>query len=132
VKKIEENQVYFTRLVGEQLSAVGFVMDYLQLQFDPYLLTVLTSLVVHAKGQSYRLGDLAYRDALCERIARRVDDVSLERDRLSIGFDDGAAFDISLKEEDYVGPEAVNFQFPEGEECSSLSCNSSLANLDRS
>ena len=69
MKNIAENQMYFARLVGEQLSAVSFVMDYLQLQFDPYLLIVLTPLAVHTGERSYRLGDSAYRDALCERIA---------------------------------------------------------------
>ena len=113
MNEVKENQGYFARLIGEQLSAVSFVMDYLQLQFDAYFLTVLTPLVVTFGEQSYRLGDLSYRDALCERIAHLVKDVSLAADRLRIVFDDGAAFDISLKEEDYVGPEAINFQFPE-------------------
>ena len=45
---------------------------------------------------------------------RRVNDVSLAIDHhLRIEFDDGAAFEISLKEEDYTGPEAINFHFPE-------------------
>jgi hypothetical protein len=63
---MEENQSYFARLIGEQLSAVSFVMDYLQLQFDPFLLTVLTPLVVQSGSESYRLCDEGYRDALCE------------------------------------------------------------------
>jgi len=113
MNKVEENQEYFSRLIGEQLSAVSFVMDYLQLQFDAYFLTVLTPLAVLAGEQSYRLGDLPYRDALCERIAHNVSEVVLAIDHLRIGFDDGAAFHISLKEEDYVGAEAINFQFPE-------------------
>lgn len=57
MNKAEENQDYFSRMVGEQLSAVTFVMDYLQLQFDAYFLTVLTPLVVLLGEQSYRLGD---------------------------------------------------------------------------
>ena len=113
MNRVEENQGYFARLVGEQLSAVSFVMDYLQLQFDAYFLTVLTPLTVTIGEQSYRLGDLSYRDALCERISRRVNDVALAADHLRISYDDGAAFDISLKEEDHVGAEAINFQFPE-------------------
>ena len=113
MNRVEENQDYFSRLIGEQLSAVSFVMDYLQLQFDAYFLTVLTPLIVNKGSSSYRLGDLSYRDALCERIARKVNEVVLASDNLRIGFDDGAHFDISLKDEDYVGPEAINFQFPE-------------------
>lgn len=99
-------------MIGEQLSAVSFVMDYLQLQFNAYFLTVLTPLVVLVGEQSYRLGDLPYRDALCERIAHNVKEVVLAEDHLRIGFDDGITFDISLKEEDRVGAEAVIYQFP--------------------
>jgi len=109
----ENNQGCFSRVVGQQLSAVTFVLDYLQLQFDAYLLTVLTPLTVLIGENSYRLGDLHYRDVLCERIAHRVTDVLLHPDHLRIGFDDNACFNISLREEDYVGPEAINFQFPE-------------------
>ena len=109
----EENQGYFACLIGEQLSAVSFVMDYLQLQFNDCFLTVLTPLVVLVGEQSYRLGDLPYRDALCERITRRVNNVALAAGRLRISFDDGGVFDISLREEDYIGAEAINFQFPE-------------------
>jgi hypothetical protein len=111
--KIEENQKYLSRIVGEQLSAVSFVMDYLQLQFNDYFLTVLTPLTVRASEQSFRLGDLPYRDALCERIAHIVRNIVLTTDNLRIDFDDDSAFIISLKEEDYVCPEAINLQWHE-------------------
>jgi hypothetical protein len=113
VNTVEENQNYFSRIVGEQLSAVSFVMDYLQLQFNAYFLTVLTSLTVVVDQSSHRPGDLHYRNTLCERITHKVEEVVLTSECLRIGFDDDAVFEISLKEEDYVGPEAINFQFPE-------------------
>src|SRR2546423_1124481 len=96
MNRTEENQGYFSRIVGEQLSAVNFVMDYLVLQFNAYFLTVLTPLVVHAGEQSYRLGDLPCRDALCERITHNVREVILTADHLHIGFDDDFDFDIYL------------------------------------
>ena len=113
MSKIEENTRSLSRIVGEQLSAVSFVMDYLQLQFNNYFLTVLTPLTVLAGEQSFRLGDLPYRDALCERITHIVKSVVLATDYLRIDFDDDSAFIISLKEEDYVCPEAINFQWRE-------------------
>lgn len=69
--KVKEKSDYFSRIIGEQLSAVSFVMDYLQLQFNGYLLTVLTPLVVVSDDHSYTFADLGYRDALCERIAQK-------------------------------------------------------------
>ena len=113
MNKIEENQSYFSRMAGEQLSAVSFVMDYLQLQFNDYFLTVLTPLTVLAGEQPFRLGDLPYRDALCERITCIVKSVILATDYLRIDFDDDSTFIISLKEEDYVCAEAINFQWRE-------------------
>src|SRR5258708_13292757 len=96
MKKSEDYQDYFARIVGEQLSAVSFVMDYLQLQFDAYSLTVLTQLTVLESENSYRLGDLAYRDVLCERITHKVKEGVLAADHLQIGFDINIACTISL------------------------------------
>lgn len=108
----KENSDVFSHLIGEQLSAVVFVMDYLQLQFDGYLLSVMTPLIVSDEN-SYSLEDSGYRDALCQRIAQKVKNTVLTEDCFCIGFEDNANFHISLREEDYVGAEAINFYFPE-------------------
>jgi hypothetical protein len=113
VNKVKENQNYFSLIVGEQLSAVSFVMDYLQLQFNACILTVLTPLTVVVDQDYLHPGEVHYRNALCERITHKVEEVALTSEYLRIDFDDGAVFKISLKEEDYVGAEAINFQFPE-------------------
>jgi hypothetical protein len=78
---MEEYQEYLSRIVGEQLSAVCFVMDYLQLQFNDYHLTVLPPLVAQIGDRSFCLGDLGYRDTLCERITHNVTVVSIASGR---------------------------------------------------
>jgi hypothetical protein len=113
MERVEEYQEYLSRVVGEQLNAVCFVMDYLQFQFNDYYLTVLPPLVARVGEQSYRPGDSHYRDALCERIMHAAASVVLTADSLRIGFDDGAAFDVSLRDEKYIGAEAVIFEFRE-------------------
>lgn len=110
---VEENQKYLSRIVGEQLIAVNFVLDYLYLQFNECFLTVLTPLVVVVGEQSLKLGDLPYRDALCERITHNVTGALLSSDHLRIDFDDGSRFIVSLIDEVHVGSEAILFQFPE-------------------
>ena len=55
---IKENQKRLSQIVGEQLSGVNFVMDYLRLQFNDLSLTVLTPLVVHETNRNLSLGDL--------------------------------------------------------------------------
>lgn len=113
MSRVGEDQKCLARVVGEQLTAVIFVMDYLKFQFNDYYLTALFPVAAKVDGQSYRLGDLHYRDSLCERIMRDVTGAILEADSLRISFDDGTSFALSLKEEDRVGMEALLFEFRE-------------------
>lgn len=98
------------RIIGEQLSSVEFVQDYVQLRFDGPTLTAFTWPVLRVGGMTIRLGDSRYRDRLCERIGRRVSAASFrEADVISLTFDDGVEISISLKPGDLVGPEAGYF-----------------------
>jgi hypothetical protein len=108
-----EDQKILSRIAGEQLSAVCFVMDYLQLQFEDNHLTVLTPLSVRVADGHIDFGDPEYRNVLCGRITRVVTDVTLAHEQLDIRFDDGSAFIIALKVDGYAGNEAINFQFRE-------------------
>jgi len=97
-------------LIGEQLSAVTFVQDYLQLHFDGPRLTVFSHAVVRLGGQTFHGGKRGFRDALCNNIAKKVTDARVAYgDSISISFADGSTIKISLKDEDYRGGEAVNF-----------------------
>ena len=88
-----------------------FVMDYLKFQFNDPVLTVLTSVLVRMGDGEYQLGDLSWRDALCDRITRTVSGVFLTMDRLEVRFDDGSEFVVPLKDEARAGDEAVIFEF---------------------
>lgn len=95
-------------IVGQDLSAVTFVRDYVQLQFDGPMMNVLTPIVVRAGTLVSRQGGDGFRDALCGQISKTVVGARAdEDDALTISFSDGSAVSISLKQEDYVGPEAV-------------------------
>src|SRR5258708_2491849 len=96
-------------LIGEQLSSVTFVMDYWQLAFDGHGLTVLSRIAVSGPGWRVWDGDDQFRNRLCECIAHLVTGASLRPNELAITFDDGSTIEVSLKESDYVGPEAINF-----------------------
>jgi len=107
--KPENNVGLLNYLIGEQLSAVVFVMDYLQLQFNSSILTVLNPIFVKVDSRTYQLGDLSFRDLLCERISHIVENVVLSEENFQISFDDSSIFLISLKDEDYSNAEALNF-----------------------
>ena len=114
MSELSENAKCLSRIIGEQLTGVSFVMDYLQLQFNDCFLTVLTSLVVQEANGNLRLGDVSSRDSLCARIAHTVTDVALAADHVDVKFDDDSTFAISLIEENRGGNEALIFQFHEG------------------
>lgn len=100
-------------IVGEQLSAVTFVMDYVQLSFDGNLLTAITRPVVVADGVSVGWGQSGYRDALCERITRIVRaTMIIENEELCVEFDDNSIVMVSLRRKDLrgVSAEAATFQ----------------------
>jgi hypothetical protein len=96
-------------IVGEYLSAVTFVMDYVQLDFSGARLTALTLPTVHVGGKVWTSVDSGWRDSLCERIGVTVQTALVRDEELGINFEDGACFSISLKLVDCRGPEAFNF-----------------------
>lgn len=83
-------------IVGEKLSAVTFVMDYVQLAFDGPMINAYTWPTVHVGSHAFRRSDPAYRDELCARIAIQVV-AARARDAIEITFADGSTIRISLR-----------------------------------
>lgn len=97
-------------IIGAQLSAVTFVQDYVQLHFDGPRLTVFSHAVVVLGDKTFHWGKRGFRDALCNNIAKQVTDARVAySDSICIKFADGSMIKISLKDEDYLCAEAVNF-----------------------
>lgn len=97
----------FQQLLGEQLSSVTFMQDYLQLAFDGPVLSVFMPVSVRSSGLEICSGDERFRNALCAQIAKRVEDIALQSgDALTIRFEDGSDISVSLRLDDYSGPEA--------------------------
>ena len=111
MNEVQASEGLLRYLIGDRLCAVTFIMDYIQFQFDNSHLTVLNPIVVEIDTQKYKIGDLLFRNSLCERILHNVENVILSNKTLQVYFDDSAVFLISLREEDYSGPEALNFNF---------------------
>jgi hypothetical protein len=94
-------------IIGEQLSSVEFVQDYVQLHFDGPILTTFVWPVVSTHGKTTRVGEPGYKDALCARIGRNVHTADvIEGAEVLVEFEDGARISISLRPENSVGPEA--------------------------
>ncbi len=97
-------------IVGEELTAVEFVQDYLQLRFDGPLLTLYAWPHVLLSEFSIAFGEPEYRNSLCEQIGEKVEEASLdEGDALTVKLENGTVFALSLREEDLDGPEAGSY-----------------------
>jgi hypothetical protein len=97
-------------LIGEQLSSVTFVMDYWQLAFDGHGLTVFNPAAVTGPDFHVEDRDERFRNRLCERISHKVVGVAFRSGNcLTISFDDDGVIEVSLRQQDYRGPEAINF-----------------------
>jgi hypothetical protein len=95
---------------GEQLKAVEFVEDYLQLRFGDPLLKLLGWPYVMLTDFSVAFGEPEYRNALCAQIGEQVSAAMLEDDdALTIEFANGVVFGLSLREEDRDGPESGSY-----------------------
>jgi len=99
------------QIVGEQLSGVTFVMDYLQLQFNPPpIINAYTLVTVSSGGKTYVSGDDQFRNKLCEQITKIVKSVVIKSEEaFVITFEDGSLISISLKPSDYAGTEAMEY-----------------------
>ena len=98
-------------LPGAELSAVVFVRDYIQLQFDGPLLTAITLPTVVLGSVVWRSGEAGYRDPLCAQIGKTVRTaVATEAKAIEIVFADDSSIRISLNKADYCAAEAAVFR----------------------
>ncbi len=97
------------KLAGRELSSVTFVRDYIQLAFDGPGMNAYTMPTVTCGAESFTLGQAGYRDSLCRQIGCRVKRAEVDERQVSITFESGAVVSISLCDDDYRGPEALEF-----------------------
>lgn len=110
-KQISEEKL-LQLIIGEQLSSVEFVQNYIQLRFDGPVLTVISYPVVKASGKAFLWGEPGFRDEICKRISIKVVRASITpKQSVEIGFEDGSTIEISTRSEDYRAAEAVKFDY---------------------
>jgi hypothetical protein len=97
------------QLVGVELSSVEFVRDYVQLWFDGPCMTAYTWPTVAGGSENLSPRQPGYRDALCMQIGRKVEKTEVDKRRVSVVFEGGVVVSISLLDDDYLGPEALQF-----------------------
>jgi hypothetical protein len=99
-----------TAIEGEELKAVAFVEDYLELRFGAPLLTLYNWPYVMLPDFSVAYGEPEYRNALCSLIGETVATATLdEESALTIEFTNGVVLGLSLREEDLDGPDSGSY-----------------------
>jgi hypothetical protein len=103
------NSDAFAQLIRSDLGAVIFVRDYVQLQFEPGgVLSAFTPVMVSSSGVQATFGDAAFANLILAQIGKVVGGVDFRRhELLAIRFEDRSTIAISLRLEDYPGPEAL-------------------------
>ena len=98
-------------LVGEQLTSIVLVRDYVQLGFDGPVLTAYVFPLVRERYRYRKRGDVGYYDALWRCIGLTVRRASSQpREEIRIEFDHATSLSVSLRPQDQIGPEAAEFK----------------------
>jgi hypothetical protein len=99
-------------LIDEELSAVCFVRDYVELHFDGPILRALAPLrfTSHSGRDMIAQGAAGWRDDLCSLIDLEVEDVIMDENKaITLRFIGGDQITIPLDPESRVGLEAAHF-----------------------
>lgn len=95
-------------LRAEELSAVCFVRDYVELHFDGPIVRAIALPDVTIGEQRFRPGASGWRDALCALIGRKVTNVVLDELHLELSLTGDASVEIELRPRGESG-EAMHF-----------------------
>ncbi|MCW5823127.1 MAG: hypothetical protein KIT34_10010 [Cyanobacteria bacterium TGS_CYA1] len=102
-----------TLLHNEELIAVTFCENELQLLFDDYEIIVLAKLFVKKKVGFIHPHHEGWRDALCEQINKMVIDTKVDEDDVEIIFENEVSIFISRRLKDRTTDKAVLLKIPE-------------------
>jgi hypothetical protein len=110
MKSISEEENVLKCIEGTEMSSVEFVRDYIQLRFDGPTLTTYTLPTLTLNGIKYNFVTSGYRDALCSLIGKNVKKTEIHEDlAIRLIFENDNVVEVSLRGEDYEGPEAAMF-----------------------
>lgn len=103
-------------LVGEELNAVCFVMDYVEFHFNGPILRALSNPTLKRGKERHRFPEPGSRDAICSIIGEEVVDIRLDEGvAIELRMSSGHLLEIPLDESRRSGPEAAHFLPARGE-----------------
>ncbi len=103
-----ENSDIFKVIIGEEMSAVCFVRDYVEFHFDGPILRALSLPTAKVGGKSFLPDMSGWRDALCSLVGRRVLAASVDGEMFLLSLEGEVVAEVSLTPTGYAG-EALHF-----------------------
>jgi hypothetical protein len=101
-------------LIGEELSSVEFIRDYVSLHFDGPRIDAIAKVEVVQGSQTWRKGDSGWRDALCSAISQAVESVDEKSEWVVLTFSRGIEIRVGVVPEG-DGVEAGMFHAANGD-----------------
>lgn len=106
----------FDVLIGEEINAVCFVMDYVEVHFNGPILRALANPTLEFERERHEFPLPGSRDALCSLIGSEAQAFEVEEDlRFRMLTRAGHVLSVPLSQEARVGPEAAQLFLGEGE-----------------
>lgn len=108
------NENSLLNLKGKRISAIVFVLDYLQIQFDDSILSFLVYPKIQINNETFSFGESEYRNKICEFIGNDVSTVKyIEDDLFCLSFNDAKIYCL-LNPENYTLPEMIIYDDGQG------------------
>lgn len=114
INEQKKNENLLFSIIDKHLSAVVFVQDYIQLQFDGNIMTILNFPTVKLENNHFEFGDVEYRNKICEQINKRITDICVEEGSVDLHFNDHSIVGVLLDYEKSATPEIIIFQNENG------------------
>ena len=97
-------------LVGEEINAVSFVMDYVEFHFNGPILRSLTPPILLTKKGRIQFPEAGSRDALCSLIGDTVEAAIIKSEKtIELRLKSGRILSVPLDMGSRKGPEAAHF-----------------------
>jgi hypothetical protein len=96
----------FAVLCGQKIFSVEFVCDYVRIHFDNAVMAFINPMSITGSVQAQE-GAPGFRDAICSIIGKTVEEVRILADASMEIVLKGMTVSVSLRPEDYHGPEAA-------------------------
>ena len=99
-------------LIGQRLTSVTFILDYVQLGFENYYgMSIFNPIRLTGRAGEMDHSQFGFKDSLCGFINHTVSKIEYEQEkRVAFVFDRAGVVSVGLTDNDYSGPEALVLQ----------------------